>query len=83
MYLDLSSTQGVRNHYVLRYIGSLSDLTVLKLSNCGLRDDDIEVCRFSLSILVSFVTTPIRSQVLLEHSRSIREYSGDDEDYLL
>ncbi|RDW87411.1 hypothetical protein BP5796_03105 [Coleophoma crateriformis] len=42
VYLDISSTQGARNSNVLRCIGSLSQLRVLKLRHCGLRDDDVE-----------------------------------------
>lgn len=42
MYLDLSSTQGSRGPLVLREIGSLARLTVLRLQNCGLRDGDIK-----------------------------------------
>ena len=47
IYLDLSSTQGSRSPYVLRQIGSLTELRVLKLRNCGLRDDDIDLLAFS------------------------------------
>jgi hypothetical protein len=47
IYLDLSGAQGSRNHHVLHQIGSLSELRILKLQNCGLRDDDIEFLTFS------------------------------------
>jgi hypothetical protein len=47
MYLDLSSTTGVRNHSVLGQITCLEHLQVLKLKNCGLRDDDMQYLRFS------------------------------------
>lgn len=42
IYLDLSSTQGSRNPSVLRQIGTLTQLHVLKMKNCGLRDYDID-----------------------------------------
>jgi Leucine-rich repeat (LRR) protein len=47
IYLDLSGAQGSRNHHVLHQIGLLSELQILKLRNCGLRDDDIEYLKFS------------------------------------
>ena len=47
IYLDLSSTQGSRNPVVLRQIGTLSQLHVLKMKNCGLRDYDIDLLAFS------------------------------------
>jgi hypothetical protein len=47
IYLDLSSTQGSRNPVVLRQIGTLSQLHVLKMKNCGLRDYDIDLLTFS------------------------------------
>jgi hypothetical protein len=47
IYLDLSSTQGSRSPYVLRQFGSLTELRVLKLRNCGLRDDDMYLLSFS------------------------------------
>lgn len=47
MYLDLSSTQGSRNPLVLGEIGVLTQLTVLKMQNCGLRDGDINLLKFS------------------------------------
>ena len=47
MYLDLSSTQGSRSPSVLREIGNLTQLWVLKMRNCGLRDSDIKWLTFS------------------------------------
>ena len=47
VYLDLSAAQGARSPYVLRQIGTLTELRVLKLRNCGLRDDDIDHLVFS------------------------------------
>jgi hypothetical protein len=47
MYLDFSSTQGSRNAMVLRQISTLSQLRVLKLRNCGLRDHDMDLLGFS------------------------------------
>ncbi|KAH7411298.1 hypothetical protein BKA64DRAFT_741868 [Cadophora sp. MPI-SDFR-AT-0126] len=47
VYLDLSAAQGARSPYVLRQIGTLAELRVLKLRNCGLRDDDIDHLTFS------------------------------------
>lgn len=47
IYLDLSGAQGSRNSFVLRQIGTLQDLRVLILRNCGLRDDDIDHLSFS------------------------------------
>ncbi|CZT06827.1 uncharacterized protein RAG0_12464 [Rhynchosporium agropyri] len=47
VYLDLSATQGVRSPYVLRQIGTLTELRVLKLRACGLRDDDVDHLSFS------------------------------------
>ncbi|KAH6722936.1 hypothetical protein BKA61DRAFT_648180 [Leptodontidium sp. MPI-SDFR-AT-0119] len=47
VYLDLSSAQGARSPYVLRQIGTLTELRVLKLRNCGLRDDDVDHLTFS------------------------------------
>ena len=47
IYLDLSSTQGSRNPNVLRQIGTLTQLNVLKMKNCGLRDYDIDLLTLS------------------------------------
>jgi hypothetical protein len=47
MYLDLSSTQGSRSLLVLHEIGKLTQLTVLRMHNCGLRDGDIKLLTFS------------------------------------
>lgn len=47
VYLDLSSTQGSINPLVLGQIGGLTQLTVLKMQNCGLRDGDVNLLRFS------------------------------------
>ncbi|KAK0119549.1 hypothetical protein ONS95_010989 [Cadophora gregata] len=47
VYLDLSAAQGARSPYVLRQIGTLTELRVLKLRNCGLKDDDIDHLNFS------------------------------------
>lgn len=47
IYLDLSSAQGSRNASVLKTIGTLSQLRVLKLRNCGLRDFDIDLLSLS------------------------------------
>ena len=49
VYLDLSSTRGTRNPYLLGTIGCLRHLQVLKLSNCGLRDDDLDYLTFDQS----------------------------------
>ncbi|KUJ06934.1 uncharacterized protein LY89DRAFT_661060 [Mollisia scopiformis] len=61
IYLDLSGAQGSRNPYVLRQIGTLHNLRVLKLRNCGLRDDDIDHLSFtprlrSLDLSQNFLT---------------------------
>jgi hypothetical protein len=61
MYLDLSSAQGSRNIALLEQIGTLTQLRVLKLRNCGLRDYDIDLLTFpsrlrSLDISHNFVT---------------------------
>jgi hypothetical protein len=42
IYLDLSAAQGARSPHVLRQIGCLLELKVLKLRNCGLRDEDLD-----------------------------------------
>jgi len=42
IYLDLSAAQGARSPYVLRQIGCLLDLKILKLRNCSLRDEDLD-----------------------------------------
>ncbi|KAG0652848.1 hypothetical protein D0Z07_0603 [Hyphodiscus hymeniophilus] len=47
IYLDLSSTQGSRNPLVLQQIGTLRQLYVLKMKNCGLRDFDVDLLTFS------------------------------------
>ncbi|KAL2070373.1 hypothetical protein VTL71DRAFT_13399 [Oculimacula yallundae] len=47
VYLDLSAAQGARSPYVLLKIGTLTELRVLKLRACGLRDDDVEHLSFS------------------------------------
>ena len=47
LYLDLSTTQGSRNPLVLHEIGKLTQLTVLRMHNCGLRDGDIKLLKFS------------------------------------
>jgi hypothetical protein len=47
IYLDLSDTQGSRNPLVLQQIGTLSQLHVLKMKNCGLRDYDVDLLKFS------------------------------------
>ncbi|KAE8450358.1 hypothetical protein EG329_006432 [Mollisiaceae sp. DMI_Dod_QoI] len=61
IYLDLSGAQGSRNPYVLRQIGTLHNLRVLKLRNCQLRDDDIDHLAFtpllrSLDLSQNFLT---------------------------
>ncbi|KAF8861803.1 hypothetical protein BDZ45DRAFT_739967 [Acephala macrosclerotiorum] len=61
IYLDLSGAQGSRSPYVLRQIGTLHNLRVLKMRNCGLRDDDIDPLSFtknlrSLDLSQNFLT---------------------------
>ncbi|POS83024.1 hypothetical protein EPUL_005134 [Erysiphe pulchra] len=47
IYLDLSATQGARCSNVLSQIKYLSFLRVLKMSHCGLKDNDITSLSFS------------------------------------
>lgn len=61
MYLDISGAQGSRSPYVLHQIGCLTGLKVLKLRNCGLRDEDLEYLKFgkklrSLDVSYNFLT---------------------------
>lgn len=51
IYLDLSSSQGVRSSQVLGQIGVLWDLKVLKLCRCSLRNEDAELMSFPRSLL--------------------------------
>jgi hypothetical protein len=50
MYLDISGAQGSRSPYVLNQIGNLTELRVLKLRKCGLRDEDLEYLQFSKNL---------------------------------
>lgn len=61
IYLDISGAQGSRSPYVLHQIGCLTGLKVLKLRNCGLRDEDLEYLKFgkklrSLDVSYNFLT---------------------------
>ncbi|CZR63204.1 uncharacterized protein PAC_13101 [Phialocephala subalpina] len=61
IYLDLSGAVGARSPYVLRQIGTLHNLRVLKMRNCGLRDDDVDHLTFtknlrSLDLTQNFLT---------------------------
>ncbi|RKF58810.1 putative leucine rich repeat domain-containing protein [Erysiphe neolycopersici] len=47
IYLDLSASQGVRGSNVLSQISYFSFLRVLKISRCGLKDDNIKSLFFS------------------------------------
>lgn len=50
MYLDLSFTQGSRSPLVLGEIGKFSQLAILRMQNCGLKDGDINLIRFSAKL---------------------------------
>lgn len=61
IYLDLSAAQGARSPYVLRQIGRLLELTVLKMRSCSLRDEDLEHLSFgkklrSLDVSYNFLS---------------------------
>jgi hypothetical protein len=47
VYLDLSATQGTRNPLVLAEVGRFSQLAILRMQNCGLKDGDIQLLSFS------------------------------------
>ncbi|KAE9371739.1 RNI-like protein [Stipitochalara longipes BDJ] len=69
IYLDLSSSHGARNPIVLRQIGALNELRILKLRNCGLRDDDIDYLTFtprlrSLDVSKNFLTERGLSKII-------------------
>jgi Leucine-rich repeat (LRR) protein len=69
IYLDLSSSQGARSPHVLRQIGALNELRILKLRNCGLRDDDIDYLTFtprlrSLDVSKNFLTERGLSKII-------------------
>jgi hypothetical protein len=69
IYLDLSSSQGSRSPLVLRQIGTLNELRILKLRDCGLRDDDIDHLAFtprlrSLDVSKNYLTERGLSKII-------------------
>lgn len=69
IYLDLSSSHGARSPHVLRQIGALNELRILKLRDCGLRDDDIDHLTFtprlrSLDVSKNFMTERGLSKII-------------------
>lgn len=70
IYLDLSTWTGARGADVLRQIGSLSQLRVLRLSRCGIRNSDVRSIVIPTSLLsldVSFCwLTHVGLSILLE-----------------
>ncbi|KAI9822394.1 MAG: hypothetical protein M1827_000113 [Pycnora praestabilis] len=68
VYLDFSSTVGVNNPLVLSNLALLHNLQVLKLRNCGLHDEDIEVLSPALGTKVR--SLDLRSNYLTDSSVS-------------
>lgn len=69
IYLDLSSSCGSRSPLLLRQIGALNELRILKLRDCGLRDDDIDHLTFtprlrSLDVSKNFLTERGLSKIM-------------------
>ena len=72
-YLDLSGNSGARDPSVLSKFHDLSDLHILRLQNCQLRDSDMEVLGKSIGIRVRSLDlrgnalTDASVRILLQH----------------